>query len=290
MSSTSPEQDSVWKEVLDYYFKEFLDKELEKIVRDSALGRRLADKLVRVHLLDGSETWLLIHIEVQGYFDLKFEERMYVYNYRIFDRYHREVISLALLTDSDERYRPSRYHVSRWGFEHSFRFPVIKLLDYRDKWEQLEQDLNPFAVVVMAQLTVQQVRTVHERLAWKLKLVRLLYERGYARQDVLELFRFIDWLLALPEELERSFWREISKHEEEIKMPYITSVERMGIQQGMREGLLEAIELGLSLRFGVSGLALLPEIRKITDNDRLRAIKEALLQVQSVEELRPLLP
>jgi len=39
-------------------------------------------------------------------------------------------------------------------------------------------------------------------LQWKLRLIRRLYERGYARQDVLELLRFIDWVLTLPAGLE----------------------------------------------------------------------------------------
>ncbi|CDH44692.1 hypothetical protein BN874_1840005 [Candidatus Contendobacter odensis Run_B_J11] len=33
-------------------------------------------------------------------------------------------------------------------------------------------------------------------------LARSLYRRGYPRQEILELFRFIDWVLALPEFLE----------------------------------------------------------------------------------------
>ena len=30
-------------------------------------------------------------------------------------------------------------------------------------------------------------------MRWKTHLARRLYERGYQRQDILELFRFIDW-------------------------------------------------------------------------------------------------
>ena len=68
---------------------------------------------------------------------------------------------------------------------------------------------------------------------------------------------------------------------------------RQGLQQGaqrsIRQGLLEAIELGLNLRFGVAGLSMLPQVRKIEDVDRLRAIKQALLGVESIDELSVLL-
>lgn len=104
-------QDVLWKNILDelfpdflaFFFPEiyrdidlsagyqFLDKELTKIIKNSAVGGRIVDKLVKVYLHDGSEKWLLIHLEIQGYPEENFPERMFIYNYRIFDRYHKEV-------------------------------------------------------------------------------------------------------------------------------------------------------------------------------------------------------
>ena len=95
---------------------------------------------------------LLIHIEVQGYYDTEFVKRMFTYYYRIFDRYDREVISLAILTDEIESYRPCRYEVSRWGFRLLFEFPIIKLIGYNDKAEELETCNNPFGIIVVVHL------------------------------------------------------------------------------------------------------------------------------------------
>jgi flagellar biosynthesis/type III secretory pathway protein FliH len=74
--------------------------------------------------------------------------------------------------------------------------------------------------------------------------VRSLHERGYERQDILELFRFIDWVLRLPETLEDPFWVELSAYEEAHHMPYITSVERIGFKKGMKQGLQEGLQEG----------------------------------------------
>jgi hypothetical protein len=41
----------------------------------------------------------LVHVEVQTARDADFPRRMYVCNYRIFDRYNRAVASLAVLAD-----------------------------------------------------------------------------------------------------------------------------------------------------------------------------------------------
>ena len=43
------------------------------------------------------------------------------------------------------------------------------------------------------------------RHAWKVRLVRSLYERGFSPKDVRELFRLIDWLMELPPALNDVF-------------------------------------------------------------------------------------
>ncbi|MEQ9235851.1 MAG: hypothetical protein RIG66_17400 [Coleofasciculus sp. E2-BRE-01] len=119
MTPTPTDYDSPWKDAIENYFEdfiafflpeaqpeidwsrgyEFLDKELRQVVRDAEVGRRLADKLAKVYLLTGEEAWVLIHIEVQSQEETNFAERMFVYHYRIFDRYKRNVASLAILGD-----------------------------------------------------------------------------------------------------------------------------------------------------------------------------------------------
>ncbi|MDX9722742.1 MAG: DUF4351 domain-containing protein [Myxococcota bacterium] len=74
-------------------------------------------------------------------------------------------------------------------------------------------------------------------MEWKLELCRGLYGKGYSRADVLSLFRVLDWLLVLPEDLETSFWDSLSAHEEEQQMPYLAKFERKAIQKGIEEGI-----------------------------------------------------
>ena len=58
------------------------------------------------------------------------------------------------------------------------------------------------------------------------------------------------------------------------------------LQQGEVRGLLSGIELGLELKFGSVGLELMPEVSQITDIDVLRAIREGLRTMNSLEEIR----
>ena len=172
--TTSPpaNYDAPWKEALERYFEQFivfffpqihvevdwqrgcesLDSEFQQVVRDAEVGKRFVDKLVKVWRRDGQEVYVLIHVEVQSQYDADFAKRMYTYSYRIFDRYNREVVSLAILGDSDCSWRPNSYHVDCWGCRVGIEFPIVKLLDYATRTQELAQSLNPFARVVWAHL------------------------------------------------------------------------------------------------------------------------------------------
>ena len=303
MNQSPTELDSPWKNAIERYFSdfirfffpqaygeiewdrgyEFLDKELQQVVRDAELGRRLVDKLVKIWRTGGSEAWVLIHVEVQSQFESDFAERMFVYLYRIYDRYKHRVASIAVLGDDRSSWRPNQFGYELWGSEVQFKFPVVKLLDYTQQWSVLEASRNPFATIVMAHLKAQETRTDRlRRLEWKLTITRRLYEQGYSREDVINIFGFIDWVMSLPQELEQEFWLEVIQLEEERRMPYITSVERSGI----RQGLLKGISLGLDLKFGTQGNSLKPEISRITDVALLEAILEGLKTANTVEQLR----
>ena len=253
-----------------------------------------------MHTLEGAEAWVLVHIEIQGDADADFAKRMYIYNYRIFDRYDRRVASLAVLTDDRPQWRPSSHAYEPWGCRTGIEFPIVKLLDYEKDRQTLEKTSNPFAIVVMAHL--QSLATRHdpkERLRSKLALVKMLYERGYSRQDILDLFRFIDWVLVLPEELEEDFSHAVVKYEETMKMPYVTSVERVGIKIGEKIGekrgekkgekkatlrtYREAVIEILKARFGGIPAALTSVVNGLDDQAVLKGLLKEAATTPSIE-------
>jgi len=262
--------DSPWKEVLEHAFPEFMafyfpmayaqidwaqghefkNTELRQVVRDAELGKRFADALVQVTLKGGEQQWIYIHIEVQGRRDSDFARRMFTYNYRLFDRYARPIASLAVLADEEEGWRPDHYGFEILGCRHTLEFPIAKLIDYANRAELLEADPNPFALVTAAHLrTARTKNDPQARYQTKRNLMHLLYRQGWDRQRILDLLAVIDWMMRLPDELERQLWLDIETIEGEIKMPYVTSFERLatqrGLQQGLEKGLEEGLEKGL---------------------------------------------
>ncbi len=121
-----------------------------------------------------------------------------------------------------------------------------------------------------------------------------LYDRGLSRDEVRQLFRLIDWMLQLPEELEGNFQQEMLTFEEERKMPYVTSIERLAIKKGREEGrqegiiagLLEGIGRTLEARFGATGKKLMPKVQALQDVKKLRALNRAIHSGKTLEEIK----
>ena len=154
------------------------------------------------------------------------------------------------------------------------------MLDFEKQEAVLEASTNPFSKVILAHLKAQKTQgDPADRKAWKIRVVRGLFEQGFSRKDVRKLFRLVDWLMVLPEPLSDSFQEDIAKIEEENRMPFITSTERVWLRRGLREG----IQSGLESRFGTEGLKLMPEIENIHYEDQLRAILKALNSAMSLE-------
>ena len=202
-------------------------------------------------------------------------------------------MSLAVLGDDNPRWRPDNFGYRRWGFEARVQFPIVKLLDYAERRQQLEESPNLFATVVLAHLDTLETRgDPGERKDRKFRLIKGLYQRGLHAEQVRQLFQLIDWMMDLPEPLEITFLNELTRFEKERFMPYVTTLERLGIEkglsQGRNEGRNEGIEVALRLKFGEKGTQLLSEIRQIENSEKLEAILHAVETAASPEELRRL--
>jgi len=85
--------------------------------------------------------------------------------------------------------------------------------------------------------------------------------------------------MTLAEQLRQEGWRD-----------GINQGMKQGMQQGYEYGLIEAIELGVNLKFGEEHAQnVMPVIREIHDVNRLQALKDALKQIRQLKELNALI-
>jgi hypothetical protein len=73
--------------------------------------------------------------------------------------------------------------------------------------------------------------------AGKFRLIRGLSERGWNENRIRQLFRIIDWIMDLAKPVENAFWDQLKQYREERHVPYITTPERYGREEGRQEGL-----------------------------------------------------
>ncbi|MBD2297010.1 hypothetical protein H6G06_26930 [Anabaena sphaerica FACHB-251] len=307
MTEITANYDETWKEAIGDYFDSFLaffypeiyqqidwsktpislDKELEQITASAESETRHADKLFKVWLLDKQELWILIHVEVQSQYDKEFTQRMFIYNYRAFDLYQKPVISLAILGDETKSWRPNSYQYGLGSSQLTFNFSIVKLLDYQ--WEELEQSNNIFAIVVMAHLKTKATNSnLSAREQWKWNLARLLYERGYNRKEIVDLYKVIDLMMALSEDLQLSFEEKLAHYQEERKMPLLTNIEQRAIEKTTKQTLKQNISDLLVSRFGNLPENLSGDIGKIQDINILKQLLISTISVNSLEEFAQL--
>jgi hypothetical protein len=226
MTQVSTKLDSLWQNLIEVYFEnfmefffpqvhklidwnrshQFLNKELQNLVKDASIKRICAENLVKVRLLNRKNAGFCIYINVQlQKYDL-FTQRMFINNSRLFDRYGTQVMSLAILGDSEPDWRPKSYSHNLIGFDLSCNFPIMKLTDYREKGGGLEKSNNLFAMVVRIHLVkLETSKNSTKRFDEKLALFKALHEAHYSNQVFSDLFRFLDGVLVVPSLLEQQF-------------------------------------------------------------------------------------
>ena len=297
--------DGAWKEALELYLMGlmslcfptiaalidwdagfvFMDKELEAIMRDAELGRQHVDKLAKVRLRSGLDQMILFHIEVASQEYVPLELTMYQYHHRLEDRYKLPVLSVAVLGDESETWRPHVYENEVLGCRVRFEFPTCKLLDFRSRWAELEAHPHPAALIIMAHLRALETRKdMDRRFTLRRELTRLLYGKGFGRKDVLEIMRMLDWLMTLPPEMTLANHRWVVEFEKENAMPFVTSFERISREEGLQEGLRRQVFRQLRKQIGDLDDATLNIIKDLSA-ERLEDLGEALLGFKRMSDL-----
>ncbi|QQK74766.1 hypothetical protein HUG15_03515 [Salicibibacter cibarius] len=82
---------------------------------------------MQVHLKDGKEQWILVHVEVQRDKEDHFSERMFQYFYRIFDKYDQKIYAIALLTDANRSFHPTSYDYHFHGTSLTYAYNTYKI-------------------------------------------------------------------------------------------------------------------------------------------------------------------
>jgi len=275
---------------------EFLDKELQKIKLKGKKGKTFTDKLVNVRLKDGTEKWLLIHVEVQGKHEADFGQRMFKYFYRLYDKHDADITALAVLTYPTDLQYDFNYDV--YGTTHLYRFNTACIANYSEK--ELLNNENPFALICLAVQYDNRFRTDEEK-KFKLKrgMIKMLRDRGYKNEQIIELLEFIDDAIQITDTMKNKIFDEEAMHllEEEEPMAYVSGFRQRAMKEGELKGLLEGelkgelkgLQWVLEAKFGTVPSEVQHKIQEISDLATLESIKDGIFRATDFEQVRKLL-
>jgi predicted transposase YdaD len=279
-----------------------LDKEFQAVVRQAAIGPRVADHLVQLRLRSGEITWLVLHVEVQGQPQEDFAARMFTYYALLHLRLWRRrqgaghdgvplILGLALLTDGRASWRPGPYQAREFGQGVRYDYWAIKLLDWQDRTDALTSSDNPFALVVYAWLGALAAQGRADSLLGVARAVlRQLRRSGYSDDRMTAILAFLEQVVT-PQELLEELVEELVA--EEATMAQVTSyIEREGMRKGRREGrqegrreaLLETALLLLGHKLGPVDEATTAQVGALSDS-QLVALHTAALDFTESADL-----
>ncbi len=314
LKSESIDFDATWKDILDVFFQWFmklffplihedidwkqgyesLEQELRKIVPKAEVGDKRVDKLMKVHRKNGDVTWVYIHLEVQSQRDSTISERMYLYNSMLYLRFKKPIMSLVVLGDDQPNWRPDCFEYDLWGCKISLKFPTVKLLDYRNKMEELKKKKNPFAFFVIAHLkTLETEGNLQQRFDYKDVIAKEMLEQGFTYEEVSHLFKFIDTLMKLPDDLEQAFLDKFYAYQEEKNMPILAPFEEIAMNKGIQIGSLREAQVTLidilEEQFGDIPFSLIDNVNQIEDISQLRKLRRKALKAKTIEEFNQIM-
>jgi len=192
-------------------------------------------------------------------------------------------LSIAVFADASLRYKPDTLSYHFYGCRLEFQYRTYKVMEQDD--EELKESDNPFALVVLAAKKSLESRGDDEkRFRFKRELVRLMLEKGYGREDILAVFRFLDGVLVLTDvEKEKIIYNEL-RDEEVEKVAYITNFERLAIEEGMMRNARELLLDALEEKFNMVPGEIQGRIQKIQEREILRKLLRQAIRASNLEE------
>ncbi|OQP13349.1 Rpn family recombination-promoting nuclease/putative transposase [Geobacillus thermoleovorans] len=259
MAKPRIDHDRLFKELLSTFFEEFLllffpnvyehidvrhlSFLTEELFTDVTAGEKHRVDLLVETKMKGEEGLIIVHVEHQSYAQRTFPERMFLYFSRLFQKYRRRILPIAIFSYDEHHDEPSSLVV---------QFPFLTVLDFRFltvelrklPWREYIRRDNPVAAALLSKMGYNESEKVEVKKEFLRMLVRL--ELDEAKQRLL--FGFFETYLRLSEAEEIQLRNEVSQMEtKEAKqvMELIISYEQRGIEKGIQQGVKQGIEQGL---------------------------------------------
>jgi hypothetical protein len=228
-------------------------------------------------------------------YDPDLPKRLFIYHYRIFDKYGVSPITLAILGDSSRKWRPTSYQYQSLGCGITFLFRICKTIDFKGKLDDPRYRHQQALFIIAAHLGTQQYRQNPQQLsAYRLELTVKFHNEDYPLSDNHLLHHLIDWLMPLPDDLKIQFRNQLQQRLPDKTMPHITLFEELALKEGLEKGLEKGIVQTargaildvLDTRFGQVPEYLRERVNAIGGERNLKDLHRRAILTPSLEEFQ----
>ncbi len=312
MNENQIDHDRLFKELLETFFAEFMELFFPEAARaidlrqikflqqevftDVTAGeKRKVDILVETRL-KGETGLILVHVEPQAYVQKNFNERMFIYFSRLYEKFRRKILPVAVFSYDRVRDEPDSFELG-FPFLDVLNFRFYKLELKKLNWREYVQSDNPVAAALLSKMGFKPEEKVKVKLEFMRMLARMKLDP--ARMELLA--GFFETYLKLNREEEEQFSRELGRldsKEVDVIMQITTSWHEKGRMEGRMEGeargeikgkvekAREVICKYLTRRFGGKTTDLQQKVQQITNLEVLDYVLEELFAANTLEEAR----
>ncbi|KIP22646.1 hypothetical protein JV16_00326 [Anoxybacillus ayderensis] len=224
-------------EHIDFQHVSFLSEEL---FTDVTAGEKYRVGLLVETKLKGEDSLIIVHIENQSYVQPSFPERMFIYFSRLFEKYRKRMLPIAVFSYDYLRNEPSSFTLQFPFFDVlQFRFLTVELR--KQNWRDYIRHDNPIAAALLSKMGY----TESERIELKKQFLRMIVrmELDEAKQRLL--IGFFETYVKLSDEEEQQLRNEVNEMETKEKekvLELIISYEKKALEKGLKEGVERGLQ------------------------------------------------
>ena len=294
------DHDRMFKELLTTFFQEFMElffpevhvlidyRNLrfltQEVFTDVTEGEKHYVDILAEVKIKGEDGCVLIHVEPQAYREENFAKRMFKYFSRLYEKYDKKVLPVAVFAHERKEEEPTTHEVA-FIFLKVLHFEFFKVQLKKLSWRTYLSSNNPVAAALLGKMDYQP----KERVQIKLEFLRMLTHLRVDPARMQLITGFFESYLVLNVEEEKVLQQKVNKElkPEEVQkvMEITTSWHEKGRQEGRQESYRAILLKQIKKRLGTVPADIEQSVAGM-NVEQLDLLAEKILEVVTEEDLR----
>ncbi|MEQ6378296.1 transposase, partial [Bacillaceae bacterium S4-13-56] len=189
------DHDRLFKELISTFFEEFMllffpdvYEEIDfrqvkflsqEVYTDVIVGEKYKVDILVETKLKGEDGLVNIHVEPQSYHQEEFNERMFIYFSRLFEKYRRKILPIALFSYDFIKNEPNNFSMT-FSAQPILDFNYLTIELKKEDWRNYLRKYNPVAAALLSKMGYNESEKVEVKKEFFRILIRLELDQARA--------------------------------------------------------------------------------------------------------------